>query len=473
MGKKFKFSISEPRLEKTLRGLRKLNQDFQALARQTTRLEKAHKQCSTSVCAPPRSEQKVKECGLVQKASVQLYKALETACKMHEEHSVHFRLESQHVSIEDTGLPLIRFNMAFAHRHGGASSTLDPVWIAVDSTFDDLNPEPLMEDIMIMQNEADKALNDLSHTLKHDILLPDSSSTKRIKTKSVTFERRSPHTSSSTRTTLVTSFADPTLPDFCVQHDFCNELERCGRKGLQNRHIGYFKKSGPCKHLVYFPLPISNSSSRQTVSLAQIVSSLSQKSQTDRFLQYERLRLARQLASAVLQFHATPLLKSAWRGEDVVFFDTAVSSASLESPHLNVQVGKHNTPGVKAISDESHVPNKESQYFVRNSYLFGLGVILIELALQAPLSSLREDQDLPDGQESRHTDFFVADRLSKSMATSLGPNYAKVVRKCLGCDFGEGTTDLNDPGLQAVFYRDVVCELERLERGFMTLQLGT
>lgn len=258
-----------------------------------------------------------------------------------------------------------------------------------------------------------------------------------------------------------------------MQHDFCNELERCGRKGLQNRHIGYFKKSGPCKHLVYFPLPISNSSSRQTVSLAQIVSSLSQKSQTDRFLQYERLRLARQLASAVLQFHATPLLKSAWRGEDVVFFDTAVSSASLESPHLNVQVGKHNTPGVKAISDESHVPNKESQYFVRNSYLFGLGVILIELALQAPLSSLREDQDLPDGQESRHTDFFVADRLSKSMATSLGPNYAKVVRKCLGCDFGEGTTDLNDPGLQAVFYRDVVCELERLERGFMTLQLGT
>jgi len=46
------------------------------------------------------------------------------------------------------------------------------------------------------------------------------------------------------------------------------------------------------------------------------------------------------------------------------------------------------------------------------------------------------------------------------------------VRKCLGCDFGEGTTDLNDPALQAVFYRDVVCELERLEKGFAMLQLG-
>ena len=55
----------------------------------------------------------------------------------------------------------------------------------------------------------------------------------------------------------------------------------------------------------------------------------------------------------------------------------------------------------------------------------------------------------------------------------MGVNYKMVVRKCLGCGFGEGTTDLNNPGLQAVFYKDVVCELERLERAFMTLQLAT
>ena len=37
-------------------------------------------------------------------------------------------------------------------------------------------------------------------------------------------------------------------------------------------------------------------------------------------LQCESLRLARQLASAVLQFHETPILKESWRSEDVVFF---------------------------------------------------------------------------------------------------------------------------------------------------------
>jgi hypothetical protein len=205
------------------------------------------------------------------------------------------------------------------------------------------------------------------------------------------------------------------------------------------------------------------------VSLAQIISSVSQKPQVDQFLQYERLRLARQLASAVLQFHATPLLKRTWRSEDVVFFGQSTSPGSITSPHLNVQVGKPNTNNSFL---ELNASSSEDIGFIRNPYLFRLGVTLIELAYQAPLLSLREDKDLTNGQESKHTDFFIADRLSKSMGTSLGVNYANVVRKCLGCDFGEGT-DLNNTGLQAAFYKDVVCELERLERAFVMLQLAT
>jgi hypothetical protein len=45
------------------------------------------------------------------------------------------------------------------------------------------------------------------------------------------------------------------------------------------------------------------------------------------------------------------------------------------------------------------------------------------------------------------------------------------VKKCLACDFGSGD-NLNDPVLQAVFYRDIVNELERLEDVFAKLQLG-
>jgi hypothetical protein len=54
----------------------------------------------------------------------------------------------------------------------------------------------------------------------------------------------------------------------------------------------------------------------------------------------------------------------------------------------------------------------------------------------------------------------------------MGAPYARVVRKCLAGEFGRGTRDLGEAGLREAFYRDVVCELERLEGAFGRLQLG-
>jgi hypothetical protein len=48
-----------------------------------------------------------------------------------------------------------------------------------------------------------------------------------------------------------------------------------------------------------------------------------------------------------------------------------------------------------------------------------------------------------------------------------------MVRKCLSYDFGAGTKELNDESLQKAFYSDVICELDRLERKFRDLQIGT
>ncbi|PVH67685.1 hypothetical protein DL98DRAFT_475429 [Cadophora sp. DSE1049] len=198
---------------------------------------------------------------------------------------------------------------------------------------------------------------------------------------------------------------------------------------------------------------------------------MSSSSHAHQFLQHDRLRLARQLSSAVLQFHATPMLKPSWCSNDVVFFGTDALSTTLASPHLNVQVGKSHKHALQSEAEISTTSKHNTLPFVRNPYLFGLGVILIELARQAPLSTFREKCELSDSYENKFSDYIIADRVSKLLAPSLGPNYAKVVRKCLGCDFGEGTTDLNDSALQGAFYRDVVYELERLEREFAKLYL--
>lgn len=159
---------------------------------------------------------------------------------------------------------------------------------------------------------------------------------------------------------------------------------------------------------------------------------------------------------------------------DLICFKTIFRGCWLEVPDFttsNCPRGYDNAPEEKVISNQSCNPSID-HHFIRNRYLHSLEVILIELAHQAPLSSFRGDENSPNPREGMDTDFFVADRVAKSMSTSLGPSYTKVVRKCLGCDFGEGTTNVNGLGLQAAFYRDVVCELERLETGFMKMQLG-
>lgn len=275
-----------------------------------------------------------------------------------------------------------------------------------------------------------------------------------------------------------TIYHDASLPDFCVQHNFCQQLRKsCGyARSPENKYLGYFQKTGPYKHLVSFAAPISVHNYTNPESLTSIISAMSERPEIDQFLEYERLRLASRLASAVLQFHATPLLGDFWGGNDVVFFgknDKRIEMgdfASLELPYLNVRVGSSKSGRLE--SRDPQATDKATEHLIRNPYIFSLGVTLIELAFQAPLRSLYESDELINGQFTTLSDFFVATRLSKRIGPSLGSTYGTVVMKCLGCDFGQGTSDLKDSKLQAVFHQDVVCELERLERGFAMLQLG-
>lgn len=100
-----------------------------------------------------------------------------------------------------------------------------------------------------------------------------------------------------------------------------------------------------------------------------------------------------------------------------------------------------------------------------------MGVILLELAYQAPLANLRTKEDLRNRETHADMDFQTARRLSQGIITDFGSSYAKVVRQCLNCDFGQGTADLRDPDLQAVFYSDVICKLDNLQKNFEQLQL--
>ncbi|CAF9930721.1 hypothetical protein IMSHALPRED_008261 [Imshaugia aleurites] len=173
---------------------------------------------------------------------------------------------------------------------------------------------------------------------------------------------------------------------------------------------------------------------------------------------HERLRLAKTLATAVLQYHSTPWLRISWRSEDIYFFDSGLASIqdtpSLTLPHLNVKV----KGPCGQVSRASTFPPHN---MVRNPLLFNLGVILLEIAYTSNIETLQSPIDLDNGRENRYTEFFAARRLAKSAKSDLGRTYHKIVEKLVECDFGCGM-ELDDPQLQAAFHRDVICPLEKL-----------
>lgn len=261
-------------------------------------------------------------------------------------------------------------------------------------------------------------------------------------------------------------------PNLCKHGNFCNQLKDCSRQPLvrQDRCIGLLEETGKYRHLVYLPQVSPVPQQTRTISLATYFRTARNQDSSDGLALDERIGLAKLLSTAVLQFHATSWLGGRWRSEDVLFFYFDPSTRgvkgikSLNAPFINVSVKGINGP----LSRVSTFPTRS---FVQNPLLFDLGVMLLELAFQAPLRQLQKPGDLNNGQEDMHTEFFTAKRLCRS-SMQLGLRYREVARKCIHCDFGRGD-DLNKPELQEAFYREIICELDKLEGEFRRLQLGT
>ena len=101
--------------------------------------------------------------------------------------------------------------------------------------------------------------------------------------------------------------------------------------------------------------------------------------------------------------------------------------------------------------------------YIRNRALFNLGKILLELAFQRRFQKFDKPEDLEPDLTTDSEDFFTAKRLLCTVPAILGTRFAKVVERCINCDFAQGT-DLNSEQLQASFYQYVICELERCEQ---------
>jgi len=260
--------------------------------------------------------------------------------------------------------------------------------------------------------------------------------------------------------------------NFCAQSNFCNRLKRLFCQPLRDTCVGYFECSGESRHLVYI-----NSKAQTTVASSPADAAL--RPLHDVYLAaikanapgasiplHERITLAKKLATAVLQFYATPWLTNSICSEKVLLSgvdDPANLAHDRREPYVNVSINEPHGPLTKRATFPSRT-------LIRNRLLFSLGVMLLELAHHSPLETLQQPSD-NDDRESQNTDYYTADRVRHDAASILGPGYAEVIRKCIQCDFGQGD-DLGTTRLQEGFYQDVICELEVLEERFKSFELG-
>ena len=459
MGTKLRFSFSKTRLDENLRDLRSLNDDFRSLNDdlRTFSSQRAARQI-TSQKTTRYTHKEIQVCRIIGKASRQVYEALGKACTKHTEHLAHLNLKVEHEPCQGAIISELKFQMAFTHLTLSGLSQGEPVWIVVDSITEGAEKTEHLKTI--------PKIDQMTASLKRQGA-PTQDCIKGQSKKRVRFQASSP-----SPTTGVLSIHVPgtllSVPS--IRRDFCDYL----RKYVGQQHcnpktcMALLEATGGCKHLVYPSPSTLKRTNKQAVSLQQYISSLSKQNGLSGLPQYERLRLAKDLATAVLQYHGTPWLKLTWRSEDVIFFGQYQGTSNQEVfdltvPHLNVKV--------KGPDSENPQATCVSRTLAPNPILFGLGVVLLEIAYSATLQSLQQPSDLYNGPDSSFSEFFAAKRLASSLGREMGVSYGKIVKKLIYCDFGCGQ-DLNEPDLQAGFYKDVVCELDRLEQGFRQLQLG-
>jgi hypothetical protein len=175
----------------------------------------------------------------------------------------------------------------------------------------------------------------------------------------------------------------------------------------------------------------------------------------------DQLKLARNLALAVLKFHKTPWLNEYFYLRDLsLFMHGKGMSKALETLHVGYEFSQQPSAelmeGVNYPCDgdasgnvmSSMVEAAKLQYGIRNLTLWSLGTLLLQIGSWSRLEA-------PDDA--------VAVRRLSSEACMLGPRYQELTNKCLGCDFGFGD-DLSRPRLQQAVYEKLVCELNEMIR---------
>jgi hypothetical protein len=502
--KRLKLAWKKPEIQDAIRELRDFTSDFGEL---TDRLVKDLTDCSLTSSGLSRRKsfahyQKLRGYKQARLASQQIYDTLagRWTCPRHKCHLATICCPENTDGLAEQHM--IRFDLGIkSPEEDDDHESYLPKWLAIELVT---GPE---EPISTMDDSAAKLTRSLERHSRRALLeVPEKRQRRRLKKSDTLSEGPSktsmaPVSESSLQGSMVTSEASSqtilegstsditTLATISTEslgtdlesvQDFCLHLQTISKPNTTTQTpVGFI--STPCLHRFY--LPLTTRPCHQEKSLSELMSWIAEDDITRSFPQLTLLHLAGELACAVLRFFSTPWLPDTWQSQDVRFFGELTDNDFLMpsfSPSLRIvfarpskgkEIDLSPMPGAEPTPPPSASTTPTTAFgSVRNEVLFRLGIMMLELGYSKPWTVLREKMEL-SLPENKRTEYHAAEKLAQGrlLRDKMGPKYQLVVRKCLGCDFGLGETDLENEDLQGSFLVDVVVALQEVSSGLATL----
>jgi hypothetical protein len=217
--------------------------------------------------------------------------------------------------------------------------------------------------------------------------------------------------------------------------------------------LGYLSGTDDYRYLIYKTSQlIPNTRDRSLQELLQ------SENKEMRLSVKTRLQIAFTLALSLLQLHSSPWITKRWRSRDVVLFreDEQKWSPYVAAAFNAIRQGQFSNTSIEVTNDRGSK--------LKNSAIFGLGVVLLEIGRSRLLLEPSSSEDGSDAAEGSTAEREIRERLEacsqvlkKSVAVELGPRYQDVVQKCI---LWEEDDDLSDMVVQKSFCEKVVCELD-------------
>jgi hypothetical protein len=179
----------------------------------------------------------------------------------------------------------------------------------------------------------------------------------------------------------------------------------------------------------------------------------------------DKLRVAVDLASSVLQLYKTPWLNEQWSDNDVYFIQRPGLPSSMVFEHPFVY--RKFSP---AADESSRSSQSGAHSVIRNETLFTLGILLTELLFGVSIEELQTPDDL-NHQGTPGIIWCTVDRIleNKLIEAEAGPRYQEAVRRCIRCDFDQTVSSLDDSNFQRAVFEGVVAPLEKTLQQFISL----